>query len=300
MTHPISVVLVGLAVLTALPAEARFGKKSAQQPQSKSTHESEPVGSTESSSNSGGSYAPGSGSYYSGRGRYGGRGYRRYSGGYSRYGFWSGAFVPSYGFIYAAPRSRVVLTPAEPEVQEELEPEQEPESPGIRVSVGVEGQGYRNGFTAGALIGVEGDRWGFSGSGQNIAVLAEDGTGRLDHLQVATAHLTYAFVTGRYGRLRVEGGADAVFAPDLIVVGPTAGFSGTVWVGGPFAIEGSVMLTPWPYRQFDGKLGAALGLGPFGIRAGMRAQVLDDRGLVDGVIHTDSFIGPYVGLSLVF
>ncbi|MBS1150177.1 MAG: hypothetical protein H6Q89_1875, partial [Myxococcaceae bacterium] len=192
------------------------------------------------------------------------------------------------------PATVSVTEPAEPE------PEPQPESPGVRLSAGLEGQGFRNGATLGVLLGLEGDRWGLNASGQNIAVLAEDGSGSFDHLQVATAHLTFAFLTGRYGRLRVEAGADAVFAPNLIVIGPTAGFSGTLWIGGPFAIEGSVMVTPWPYRQLDGKLGAALGLGPVGIRAGVRAQVLDDRGLVDGVIHQDSFLGPYVGLSLVF
>ncbi len=150
------------------------------------------------------------------------------------------------------------------------------------------------------MLGIEADRWGFTASGQNIAVRADDGTDGFDHLQVASAHLTYAFVTGRFGRLRIEAGADAVFARHLIVIGPTGGLSGTLWIGGPFAIEGSVMLTPWPYRQLDARIGAAIGLGPFGLRAGLRAQLLDDRGLVDGVVHQDSFVGPYVGVSLVF
>jgi hypothetical protein len=291
MNYPLSVVLVGLAVLTAFPAEARFGKKSEpSEPQTKpsKTHEAEPV--TASPGNSGGSSSSSRGSHYSGSRRHSGHsGYRRSH----RYGFWAGAFVPSYAVVYAAPPSQVVVAQPVPE-------EPEPESPGIRLTAGLEGQGFRAGFTLGALVAIEGDRWGFTGSGQNIAVLAEDGSGSLDHLQVATAHLTYAFLRGSYGRLRVEAGADAVFAPDLIVVGPTAGLSGTLWIGGPFAIEASAMVTPWPYRQFDGRAGLALGLGPVGLRAGIRAQVLDDRGLVDGVIHQDAFVGPYVGASLVF
>ncbi len=282
MTRPITVFLVGFAVLAALPAEARFGKKS--EPKASTEHEAEPVPSSGSGNGNGSSYHPGSG-------RYAGRGYGGY--GRARYGYWSGAFVPSYGFFYAASPAVVVAQPVDQE-------EPEVESSGVRLSAGVEGQGYRGGFTLGALVGIEGDRWGFNASGQNIAVLAEDGSGRFDHLQVATAHLTYAFLTGRYGRMRFEGGADAVFAPQLIVVGPTGGISGTVWIGGPFALEGSAMVTPWPYLQFDGKIGLALGLGPVGIRAGFRAQLLDDRGLVDGVIHQDSFLGPYVGVSLVF
>ena len=56
----------------------------------------------------------------------------------------------------------------------------------------------------------------------------------------------------------------------------------------------------WPFRQLDYKVGAAVGLGPVGLRAGWRTQVLDDMGLVDGVDHRDVFMGPYVGLAFVF
>ncbi len=286
MTGQLSVVLVGLAVaLTAFPAHARFGKKSsgsAPSSSSSSTHEAQPVNAPSSPPQ-----AQSSGRGYSG-------GYAR--GPRARYGYWSAAFVPAYSVGYgydAAPQPSVVV--AQPVAEEPA-----PESPGIRLSAGIEGQGYRNGVTLGAAVGLEGDRWGFFATGQNIAVLADDGTNRFDHIQVATAHLSFAFLTGRYGRMRFEGGADAVFAPNLIVIGPTGGLSGTVWIGGPFALEGSAMVSPWPYRQFDGKLGLALGLGPLGLRAGFRAQLLDDRGLVDGVIHQDAFVGPYVGASLVF
>ena len=286
MKNPLRVFLVGFAVLLcAQPAEARFGKKGSKQ--ASTTREAKSVGSSdsqESANNAGSAVSPA---------RSNGRSYGRRS----RYGYWSGVFLPSVsvGVGYAAARPQVIVS--EP-VEEALQ--QEPEPEGVRFSAGLEGQGFRGGATVGALLGLEGERWGITASAQNIAALAEDGSGRFDHLQVATAHLTFAFLTGRYGRLRIEGGADAVFAPNLIVIGPTGGFSGTVWIGGPFALEGSVMVTPWPYRQFDGKLGVALGLGPFGLRAGFRAQVLDDRGLVDGVIHTDTFLGPYVGVSLVF
>ncbi len=288
MINKQSVWVVGFAVLlTALPAQARFGKKSPpSKEEAKSHHEAQPVETRN---------ADGYNGFSSGSAQYAGGSSRRYYGPRYRYGYWSGAFIPGFGYAYAAPRSRVILTQP---VEEE--PQAQPEPAGVQLSAGVEGQGFRGGFTLGALISLEGERWGFAASGQNIAVRADNGTDRMDHLQVATAHLTYAFLAGPYGRLRLEGGADAAFAPNLIVIGPTGGFSGTVWIGGPFAIEGSVMVTPWPYRQFDGKIGVALGLGPVGLRAGFRTQVLDDRGLVDGVVHQDAFIGPYVGLALVF
>ncbi len=283
MTRLLSVVLVGVSVLGSGSAEARFGKKKAQPPPS-SSHGAEAVGQ-----NSAGS-SPTSGGDGGGSSGYGHRHYRRSHG---SVGFWTGAFVPRYGYGYA-----VVAAPAPMAVVEPVEEEVEQPST-IRLGAGLEGQGFRNGFTVGLTVGIEGDRWGFVASGQNIAVLWDDGRG-FDHLRVATAHLTFAFLTGRYGRLRVEGGADAVFAPDLIVVGPTGGLSGTLWIGGPFAIEGAVMVTPWPYQQFDAKLGLALGLGPVGLRAGARVQVLEDPGLVDGVPNRDVFLGPYVGLAIVF
>jgi len=289
MTRQLSMIVVGLAVaLGALPAEARFGKKSSSNPPESKSHEAEAVNApSDDPGSSGGSY-----SAHRGQGRrYGGG---RYGYGYG-YGYWSGAFVPWYGFGYAAPV--VVVVEAGPRL---LPPEPEPEPAGVRLLVGIEGQGYRGGVTLGATVGVEGDRWGFFASGQNIAIEKDDGTKGYDHLQVATAHGTFAFLTGRQGRMRFELGADAVFAPNLIVVGPTGGLSGTLWLFGPLALEGSAMVTPWPYLQFDGKIGLALGLGPVGIRAGLRAQLLDDRGLVDGVIHQDTFLGPYLGVSMVF
>lgn len=263
MTRQIAVVLAGFAVLTAVPAEARFGKRG-RPPQPQVQPAPAPAG--------------GFGPRYHARPR------------------WRGVFVPTYGYGYGyavAPVAAAPVVVAEAPVEAD-------QGPGIRLTTGLEAQGFKNGFTLGALVTIEGDRWGFSASGQNIAVLADDGRPGMDHLQVATAHLTFAFLTGRYGRLRLEAGADAVFAPNMISLGPTGGLSGTVWIGGPFALEGSVMVTPWPYQQLDGKLGAAIGLGPVGIRAGARVQVLDDRGLVDGVAHRDTFFGPYVGASFVF
>jgi hypothetical protein len=289
MVRRLWIFVLGFAVLASVPAQARFGKTSSRSSSStssspssssssSSTHSASPVGS-------GGGSGVGGG-YASGYSR--GYGYRPH---YSL-GFWSGAFIPRYGYGYGYSAPGVVTTQAAPE-----EPQAEST---LRVSAGLEAQGYLTGFTLAAMVGVEGERWGFTAGGQNISVKADDGSGGFDNLQTVSAHITFAFLTGQYGRLRFEGGADAVFAPDLIVLGPTGGFSGSLYIGGPFALEGAVMVTPWPFVQVDYKVGAAVGLGPVGIRAGWRTQTLDDRGLVDGVAHRDVFMGPYVGASIVF
>jgi hypothetical protein len=173
-------------------------------------------------------------------------------------------------------------------------------APPIRVTVGVEGQGYLNGATLGIIGQFEGERWGVSLSASDLIVKADDGSNGLDHVGDLTAHLTFAFLTGQYGRLRAELGADAVFAPNLIAVGPTGGLSGVVWFGGPVGLEASVMATPWPFLQCDARLGLAVGVENWGFRAGWRVQYLNDRGLVDGVAHADLFNGPYLGISYVF
>ncbi len=100
--------------------------------------------------------------------------------------------------------------------------------------------------------------------------------------------------------MRAELGADGFFSPTMVMVGPTGGLSGNVWIGGPFSLEASAMVTPWPFEQVDGKLGVAIGLGPVGLRAGWRVQYLDDRGIINGVDHAQLFSGPYAGLSFVF
>jgi hypothetical protein len=86
----------------------------------------------------------------------------------------------------------------------------------------------------------------------------------------------------------------------MTALAPSGGLSGTLWIYGPLALEGSFIATPWPVVQLDGRAGLAVGLGPVGLRAGWRAQLLDDRGVVDGVVHRDLFTGPYVGASIVF
>lgn len=302
-------VTVAVVALLSMPAEARFGKggssSSSSSGHSSSSHSSggsstshgaAPVSHGSSSSSSGGSSGSYSGGYGSGYSSYDsgyGYGYRPY-----RDGFYSGYFVPSYGYGYGsywATPGPVYAASAAPAVV------QEPSD--VRVTASGEAQlmtRTNTGMSLGVAATFEGERWGFSATGYAISLLADDGSGQTDTIQQLNLHLTYAFLTGRYGRLRVEVGADTVFAQDLVAMGPTGGLSGTLWIGGPFAIEGAVSMTPFPYKQLDYRANLAVGLGALGLRAGWRTQVLDDQGLVDGVVHVDTFQGPFAGLAFVF
>ena len=205
-------------------------------------------------------------------------------------GYWSGAFVPWYGYgLRKLPNENVLVGPDAELVEEE---------PSTRLVASFESQFFKDGFTLGAGVGVEFGPVSLGLSGANIAVKADDGTDGWDNLQQVSARIGFAFLSGRRGRWRAEIGADAMFAPNLTVVGPTVGTSGTFWITGPLAVEGSAYWTFYPYDQLDLRLGATVGLGPLGLRAGWRFQLLSDRGLVDTIVHTDLFNGPYVGLGL--
>ena len=284
MLRRFAVLATGFALLAAAPAEARFGKRSSSGSSSSSSWSGS---STHSATGNYGGSQGGSTGYSSGYSGSGSRGYRYYPG----WSLWAGAFVPHYYGAYSAgPAPVTSLAVAEP--PEEEQP--------LRVVAGIEAHGYVNGITLAAHASVEGDRWGFFVTGQNSALRADDGSGSWDNIQLVSAHLGFAFLRGPYGRLRVEGGADAAFAPNMISIGPTVGVSGALYVGGPFALESDLMWTPWPFTQLEFRAGGALGLGPVGLRAGLRAQLLNDNGLVDGVAHQDLLLGPYVGVSYVF
>lgn len=203
-----------------------------------------------------------------------------------------------YGYGYYAPPP-YLYGPA-PEVATSRIRE---EPPAMRVTLGVEVTPYvgveRGGFGLGGTAMFEGQRWGISVGFQRIAAPSPEALGTFDTIGQFNAHLSFAFLTGKHGRLRAEAGGDTFFAPNLIVLAPTGGLSGSLWVGGPVALEASAMVTPWPIRQLDVRAGVVIGLGPVGLRAGWRTQVLDDQGLVDGVVNRDTFMGPYAGASRV-
>ena len=277
----------------ALPAQARFGKAGSSSSSSSSSSRPSSAHAATSPPSSTHAAVPvrSSGGDPTGRDlstRYVPYGY---SGNPWRYGYTSAWFVPPYGYGYYYAPPLAGQTPAPDD------------GAFLRVTAGLEAMTYvrgETGVTVGAVMRVEGARWGILVSGQNIAVRSLDGPG-LDLLQQAQVRLTYAFLSGRYGRLGVELGGDAIFAPSLTTIGPSAALSGTLWIGGPFALEGLVLVTPLPFWQLDYRAGLAVGLGPVGLRAGWRTQVLDDRGLTnDGLVHRDVFMGPYVGASIVF
>jgi hypothetical protein len=55
-----------------------------------------------------------------------------------------------------------------------------------------------------------------------------------------------------------------------------------------------------PYHQLEtsGGLVVYFAGNLIALRGGMRWLVLNDAGLVDGVVHEDSLLGPYVSLGL--
>jgi hypothetical protein len=311
-----SAVAVVLALLAA-PAEARFGKSgssgSSSSSSSKSSSTSSSTRVSNSSSSSSGNYHAAAPAHTSGSsGQTSSSGFSFFAPRPVRYGYYSGAYVPSYGYGYCMRTTTVattgmvatgVATTGVATTGVATEGGVEAESAGLRVTAGVEGLFLTtglSGFIFGGGATVEGERWGVTLLGQNIAVKADDGSGAVDNIGVVTARISYAFLTGKYGRLRAEVGADTVFAPSLVAVGPLFGVSGSLWIFGPLALEGSAFLVPYPYWELDWRAGLVLGVGPVGIRAGWRTQVLDDRGWVDGVIHRDTFQGPYAGLSIAF
>lgn len=167
-------------------------------------------------------------------------------------------------------------------------------------SVGLEGQGRRDGGALGLALSLEGERLGFNLQFTNILAAADDGSGAVDSIRLFNLHLSYALLTGPHGRLRLLGGLDGASAPDVTFLGPGVGVSGVFGLINGFALEGLVRLTPYPFRQIDTSAGVSYALGPVGLRAGLRRVFLDDRGYVDGVVHTDAFSGPYVGVSVSF
>jgi hypothetical protein len=186
----------------------------------------------------------------------------------------------------------VIVTEAQPAPQQSVRP--------VSVSAGAEVQAFMNGANVGLAAAIEGERLGFSVGASNILVLADDGTDTIDKIGLLDLMLTYSILSGPNGRLRLEGGGMAAFAPDVTMMAPGVGVSATVGLLGPIGAEGSMRLAVFPYRQLNAFAGPTLTLGPLNLRAGMRLISLNDNGIVDGVVHQDAFIGPYVGAGLVF
>ncbi len=166
--------------------------------------------------------------------------------------------------------------------------------------LGIDGGPMGGGVGLNLFLSFEGERLGLDGRVTGLSLPTDDGTGGTDTITVARAHLTYAVVAQERIRWRLEAGISSAHAPDLVVYGPSFGTSFEARLGGPLDLELSLQGTPVPYRQVDTQAALALKAYPFVARAGWRTLLLDDAGLVDGVVHRDVFSGPFAGVGLFF
>ncbi|HME91348.1 MAG TPA: hypothetical protein VKE49_07980 [Myxococcaceae bacterium] len=160
-------------------------------------------------------------------------------------------------------------------------------------------QGYPGGATFGLQLGVEGARWGAYAQATGI-VFKGSGLFSDETIGLVNGYVTYALIADPRLRLRLEAGITSAFATDLAVVGPGVGASGLFRVIGPLQLEGAVHGTPFPYLQLDWNAGVGLDFGAIALHGGWRRIMLDDRGLVDGVINRDVFSGPFLAVSVAF
>jgi hypothetical protein len=174
------------------------------------------------------------------------------------------------------------------------------ESSPLSLRLGLDGAAMGNGAGVGAFIGFEGQQWGLEGRVLGLVLPTDDGTPGTDSITLTNVHLTVALVAMEKARFRVEGGFSSAHAPDLTVLGPSMALSFEACLAGPLDLEMRLQATPYPYRQLEGHAGMALHLNSLLLRGGWRGLFLDDNGLVDGVVHQDSFSGPYLGLGLIF
>jgi hypothetical protein len=157
----------------------------------------------------------------------------------------------------------------------------------------VEGKG--NAFGLG--LGIESEHLGVLAQWNSFYLNSLDGYGT-DNVNLVHLHLTYALLSGERGRFRLHLGGSGAFTRDLARVGPSVGVSLAMGVLGPIGVEGQVTYTPTPFVEFDAFAGGTVAFGPLALRAGYHWTYLDDRGLVDGISHSERYQGPWIGLAL--
>lgn len=299
----------GGALLAAAPAQARFGKHSESSDSkdddsSSKEHQAQPAPPQHGSDDgrvhearpapAPGNEPSGHGSDDGGRpgghhhGRHEGRGFQ---GGHHHFG-WGFGYSPFFdGPGPAAGESGWARPTSEQDA-----------APAATVTLGMSGQLHdQRGLTLGAEGAVEGRRWGVRTAYSGILVPAEGGEdGELDAIHLLDLHLTYAVISEAHGRLRIELGATSAFAPDVIFLAPDAGLSVAAGIVGPLGFQAALSYTPWPFQRIDATAALTLALGEVGVKAGWRHLWLDDCGAVDGVRHTDTFTGPFVGVEMAF
>jgi len=209
--------------------------------------------------------------------------------------------IPSFvGELYAdlpPPASETPDVEVPPTAEEELRNLFTP-AYSIRSELRLDGSAMKEGGSAGIRVIVEGLRLGFDAGFSGIIVNAVDGSGAVVSKGLLDANFTVSPLTGERGRLRVEAGLGAIFLPCMSGAGPDLGVSGELRILGPFGVEGSVRTVPWPYRSLDWHAAVQMWLHHFDVRVGVRQVYIDDQGRVNGIRHTDSSFGPWVGVGL--
>ncbi|MFL5345673.1 MAG: hypothetical protein ACJ8AT_12835 [Hyalangium sp.] len=167
------------------------------------------------------------------------------------------------------------------------------------VRLGVDGAALDTAAGLSAFLGVEGARAGMDVRGLQLVMPTDDETEE-DRLTVMSFHLTYALIAQERARLRLEGGLSSAHAPHVTVLGPSLGLSLEAGIAGNLDIELRAQGTAYPFRQVDAQAGLALHLNSVVLRGGWRTLYLNDNGVVDDVVHEDTFGGPYLGLGFAF
>jgi len=148
------------------------------------------------------------------------------------------------------------------------------------------------------MLTFEGEQMGLDGRLLGLTLPTDDGSGGTDGITVAQLHLTYALLAQDRVRWRVEGGFTTARAPEITFVGPSVATSLDARLLPTLDFESRLQVTPFPYRQIDAQAGLSFEPYPWAIRAGWRALMLDDAGLLDGEVHRDFFNGPFISFGL--
>jgi hypothetical protein len=158
------------------------------------------------------------------------------------------------------------------------------------------------GASAGLSLRVESQGLGFHAGYDGFFTSGRVDFGSQTALDYYTAHLTWPFLSGQSGRLRLEAGLSVLAWPTLpsyaavTAVGPEAGLSGQVSLLGPFGLLGHARVTPWPRMTTDLSLAAALRFGPLALTGGWRDLRADGGDTAPDL----RFAGPQLGLALLF
>ena len=272
------VLALGVA-LTAVPAEARFGKSSSSDDSSddKKVHNATPVGDDDDDDDSGSGSSGGSSSYSSSSD--------------------VDAALNLFALIFSVGNHRAPLAA---EIGPDGEAREQRHAAPLSFRAGLQGGPMSGGAAVDLFLGLEGHRFGVSGMLTGLGLPTDDGTEGTDSITLAVAHLTWSFIAQERIRLRGEAGISTANAPDISFVGLSLAGSVEACLVGPLDVEARLELTPFPHRVVDAGAALALHLGGLVIRGGYRGLVLDDAGLVDGVVHRDVLGGPYFGLGLTF